>query len=75
MYWQDFADNIMSGEVFRVRGDAKDVYSAISSSEWRDDVILCFKLSVFEKSCYLRYISAANEELVHVVKMNRLKGD
>lgn len=45
MYWRDFADSIMKGEVFNVRNDAKVMYSAISSLEWNGEMMSFCALS------------------------------
>lgn len=54
MYWWDFADSIMNGDMFRVKDDPRvcTVPLAVWSGLERC-VILCFKLSLFKKSCYI----------------------
>lgn len=45
MYWWDFADSIMKGEVFSVKDDAKVMYSAISSLEQNGEIMSFCSLS------------------------------
>lgn len=69
----------MKREVFSVKDDAKVVY-CVSSLKWNGGALspaleFSWENPIWEKRLWLRYVTAGNHELVHVVKINRLQDD